>query len=261
MAMTVRPRRSILYMPGSNPRAMEKGKILQADGLILDLEDAVAPDAKAQARTQIGDAIKGGGYGKRELIFRTNGLNTAWGYEDLVFAATSGADAVLLPKVESADLVRQAEQILAASGAPADLKIWCMMETPLAMLNVKEDAGFIAPRAPQGASRGQATPETLERLRRAVEHKGERQPQPAPQPAEPVRTQSRMAGLGRMLERMAGHSDASAPKPAASSISERVNERVAVRARQQETDFDDLASPDAAQDNVEIPAFLRRQAN
>lgn len=141
MAMTVRPRRSVLYMPGSNPRAMEKGKTLQADGLILDLEDAVAPDAKAQARTQIGDAIKGGGYGKRELIVRTNGLNTAWGYEDLVFAATSGADAVLLPKVESADLVRQAEQILVASGAPADLKIWCMMETPLAMLNAKEIAG------------------------------------------------------------------------------------------------------------------------
>ena len=141
MAMTVRPRRSVLYMPGSNPRAMEKGKTLQADGLILDLEDAVAPDAKALARTQIGAAIQGGGYGKRELIVRTNGLNTAWGYEDLVFAATSGADAVLLPKVESADMVRQAEQVLVASGAPADLKIWCMMETPLAMLNAKEIAG------------------------------------------------------------------------------------------------------------------------
>ncbi len=144
MAMTVRPRRSVLYMPGSNPRAMEKGKTLQADGLILDLEDAVAPDAKAQARTQIGDAIAGGGYGKRELIVRTNGLNTAWGYEDLVFAAASGADAVLLPKVESADMVRQAEQILVALGAPADLKIWCMMETPLAMLNAKEIAGASA---------------------------------------------------------------------------------------------------------------------
>jgi cell division protein FtsZ len=129
-----------------------------------------------------------------------------------------------------------------------------------AMLNVKEDAGFIAPRAPQGASRGQASPETLERLRRAVEHKGERQQAPAPQPQEPARPQSRMAGLGRMLERMAGHADHSA-KPPAASISERVNERVAVRARQQETDFDDLASPDSAQDNVEIPAFLRRQAN
>jgi cell division protein FtsZ len=127
-------------------------------------------------------------------------------------------------------------------------------------LNVKEDAGFIAPRAPQGASRGQASPETLERLRRAVENKGERQ-QPQPAPQEPVRAQSRMAGLGRMLERMAGHSDQAAPKPAAGSISERVNERVAVRARQQDADFDDLASPDASGDNVEIPAFLRRQAN
>ncbi len=130
------------------------------------------------------------------------------------------------------------------------------------MLNVKEDAGFIAPRAPQGASRGQATPETLERLRRAVEHKGAaQQPQPAPQASEPARAQSRMAGLGRMLERMAGHADGGTPKPPAASISERVNERVAVRARQQDADFDDLASPDAAQDNVEIPAFLRRQAN
>ena len=88
MAMTVRPRRSVLYMPGSNPRAMEKGKALPADGLILDLEDAVAPDAKAEARKQIGAAIAGGGYGRRELIVRTNGLNTPWGYEDLVFAAT-----------------------------------------------------------------------------------------------------------------------------------------------------------------------------
>jgi citrate lyase subunit beta/citryl-CoA lyase len=141
MAMTVRPRRGVLYMPGSNPRAMEKGKTLPADGLILDLEDAVAPDAKAAARGQIGAAIQSGGYGQRELIVRTNGLNTPWGYEDLVFAAKSGADAVLLPKVESADAVRQAEQILVASGAPAGLKIWCMMETPLAMLNVKEIAG------------------------------------------------------------------------------------------------------------------------
>ena len=132
---------------------------------------------------------------------------------------------------------------------------------PAMMLNVKDDAGFIAPRAPQGAApRGQASPETLERLRRAVEHKGERQ-QTAPQPSEPARNQGRMAGLGRMLERMAGHADGAAPKPPASSIAERVNERVAVRARQQETDFDDLASPDAAGDNVEIPAFLRRQAN
>jgi citrate lyase subunit beta/citryl-CoA lyase len=139
--MTVRPRRSILYMPGSNPRAMEKGKTLPADGLILDLEDAVAPDAKIQAREQVAAAIQGGGYGRRELILRVNALNTAWGYADLVAAATSGADAVLLPKVESADAVRQAEAVLVAAGAPADQKIWCMMETPMGILNVREIAG------------------------------------------------------------------------------------------------------------------------
>jgi citrate lyase subunit beta / citryl-CoA lyase len=141
MAMTVRPRRSILYMPGSNPRAMEKGKTLPADGLILDLEDAVAPDAKIQAREQVAAAIQGGGYGRRELILRVNALNTAWGYADLVAAATSGAHAVLLPKVESADAVRQAEAVLVAAGAPAEQKIWCMMETPMGILNVREIAG------------------------------------------------------------------------------------------------------------------------
>jgi citrate lyase subunit beta / citryl-CoA lyase len=141
MAMTVRPRRSILYMPGSNPRAMEKGKTLPADGLILDLEDAVAPDAKIQAREQVAAAIQGGGYGRRELILRVNALNTAWGYADLVAAATSGAHAVLLPKIESADAVRQAEAVLVAAGAPAEQKIWCMMETPMGILNVREIAG------------------------------------------------------------------------------------------------------------------------
>ncbi|HYD32694.1 MAG TPA: CoA ester lyase [Azospirillaceae bacterium] len=141
MAMTVRPRRSVLYMPGSNPRAMEKGKTLAADGLILDLEDAVAPDAKVEARVQVVAAVKGGGYGPRELFVRVNGLNTPWGYEDLVAAAASGADAVLLPKVESADTVRQTDAILKNAGAPDSLRIWCMMETPMGMLNAKEIAG------------------------------------------------------------------------------------------------------------------------
>lgn len=141
MAQTARPRRSVLYMPGSNARALEKGRSLPADGLILDLEDAVAPDAKPEARTTIREALAGGGYGRRELIVRTNGLNTPWGYEDLAMAAASGADAVLLPKVESADAVRQAEAILRANGAPEDQRIWCMMETPLGMLNAKEIAG------------------------------------------------------------------------------------------------------------------------
>ncbi|CAO3423133.1 HpcH/HpaI aldolase/citrate lyase family protein [Azospirillum doebereinerae] len=141
MAMTIRPRRSVLYMPGSNARALEKGRGLPADGLILDLEDAVAPDAKAPARDTIRGAIAAGGYGGRELIVRTNGLNSPWGYDDLRMVATSGADAVLLPKVESADGVRQAEAVLRAAGAPETLRIWCMMETPLGVLNAKEIAG------------------------------------------------------------------------------------------------------------------------
>jgi citrate lyase subunit beta/citryl-CoA lyase len=141
MATTVRPRRSVLYMPGSNARALEKGRGLPADGLILDLEDAVAPDAKAMARDTIAAALAAGGYGGRELIVRVNGLNTPWGYDDLRMAAASGADAVLLPKVESADAVRQAEAVLRAAGAPAEQTIWCMMETPLGILNAKEIAG------------------------------------------------------------------------------------------------------------------------
>ncbi|CAO3406123.1 HpcH/HpaI aldolase/citrate lyase family protein [Azospirillum largimobile] len=141
MATTVRPRRSVLYMPGSNARALEKGRSLPADGLILDLEDAVAPDAKAPARDTIAQALAAGGYGGRELIVRVNGLNTPWGYDDLRMAAASGADAVLLPKVESADAVRQAEAVLRAAGAPAGQTIWCMMETPLGILNAKEIAG------------------------------------------------------------------------------------------------------------------------
>ncbi|MEI6984676.1 MAG: CoA ester lyase [Rhodospirillaceae bacterium] len=141
MAYTIRPRRSVLYMPGSNPRAMEKGKGLAADGIILDLEDAVAPDAKIEARRQVISAIRGGGYGRRELFLRTNGLNTPWGYDDIISAATSGADAVLLPKVDSADTVRQVDTILRGAGAPSTLAIWCMLETPMGVLNAKEIAG------------------------------------------------------------------------------------------------------------------------
>lgn len=145
MSKTARPRRSVLYMPGSNARALEKGRALAADGLILDLEDAVAPDAKESARGQIRAAVKAGGYGRRELIVRTNGLTTPWGRDDVAAAATFGADAILLPKVESADTVRQAEAIMDANGAPKSLSIWCMMETPLGMLHAEEIA-FASPR-------------------------------------------------------------------------------------------------------------------
>jgi citrate lyase subunit beta/citryl-CoA lyase len=140
MTMRVRPRRSVLYMPGSNARALEKAKELQADGLILDLEDAVAPDAKAAARDQVCAAARGGGYGGRETLIRVNDLATPWGHADLAEAAAAGADGVLLPKVESADAVRKAEAVLDQAGAPAELALWCMMETPRAMLRAEEIA-------------------------------------------------------------------------------------------------------------------------
>ena len=134
MPKTARPRRSVLYMPGSNLRALEKAKSLAADGLILDLEDACAPDAKEQARTQVCQMVAAGGYGLREIIIRVNGLATPWGYADIAAASRSGADAILLPKVESADAIRHMEQIMRACGAPESMAIWAMMETPRSVL-------------------------------------------------------------------------------------------------------------------------------
>jgi len=132
-----RPRRSVLYMPGSNARALEKGRTLDADGLILDLEDAVSPAQKAEARTQVVAALTEGGYGHREILLRVNGLETAWGEDDLRAAATAGAHGVLLPKVESAETVLRAQQVLEGAGAPADLELWCMMETPRGILRAE----------------------------------------------------------------------------------------------------------------------------
>ena len=140
MSTNDRPRRSVLYMPGANARALDKSRALPADALIFDLEDAVAPDAKENARTQVIQAVETGGYSKREIFIRTNGLNTPWGYDDLVAAAKAGPDAVLLPKVESAETVRQAESVLLSHGAPPEMAIWCMMETPRAMLHAEEIA-------------------------------------------------------------------------------------------------------------------------
>ena len=140
MPASARPRRSVLYMPGSNPRALEKGRTLSADVLILDLEDAVAPDAKAAARTNIAAALAEGGYGKREILVRVNALDAPWGREDLSDLASCGADGILLPKVESADAVRKALSILDAAGGPADLAIWCMIETPMGVLHAEEIA-------------------------------------------------------------------------------------------------------------------------
>lgn len=141
MAASIRPRRSVLYMPGSNPRALEKGRSLPADGLILDLEDAVAPDAKRDGRAAVAAALEAKAeYGNRELIVRVNGLDTPWGHSDLTAMAKAGADAILLPKVDSSDTVRRALHVLELAGAPDGLGIWCMMETPRGILHAEEIA-------------------------------------------------------------------------------------------------------------------------
>ncbi len=136
----VRPRRSVLYMPGSNARALEKAKSLAADGLIFDLEDAVAPAAKDEARERVARAVREGGYGGREIIVRVNALDTEWAVNDLAVAAASGPDAILLPKVNGAAPVNQALTILDEADGPSQPALWCMMETPLAMLHAEEIA-------------------------------------------------------------------------------------------------------------------------
>jgi citrate lyase subunit beta/citryl-CoA lyase len=133
-------RRSLLFMPGANPRALEKARVLPADGLIFDLEDAVAPAAKEGARAAVAAALAVGGYGARELVLRVNALDTPWGHADLAAAATMPLDAVLLPKVENADRVRLALSLLDALGAPPELALWCMLETPLGILEAREIA-------------------------------------------------------------------------------------------------------------------------
>jgi citrate lyase subunit beta/citryl-CoA lyase len=157
-------------MPGSNPRALDKARTLAADGLILDLEDAVAPDAKEEARRQVVEALKAGGYGGRELLVRVNGLATPWGQADIAAAARSGADAILIPKVESADMVRQVEAAMVAAGAPADMAIWCMLETPRGVLR----AGEIADATPRLAGFVMGTSDLAKDLHCA--HTRERQP-------------------------------------------------------------------------------------
>lgn len=145
MQENTQPYRSVLYMPGSRPRALEKAKGLPADALILDLEDAVAPGEKPNARDLVGAAVEAGGYGARRLLIRVNGLDTEWGAADIARASKAGPHAILIPKVESqADVVTIAE-MMAAEGAPEQTRIWAMMETPRAMLN----AGAIAAAHPR----------------------------------------------------------------------------------------------------------------
>lgn len=135
----LRPRRSMLYMPGSNRRALEKARSLPADGLILDLEDAVAPDAKETARRQITEALRDGGYGDREVLVRINGLESEWGADDLAAIANTTADGIVLPKTETPDMVRAVAAELKSHGA-GGLAVWCMMETPGGILRAADIA-------------------------------------------------------------------------------------------------------------------------
>ncbi len=135
-----RPRRSCLYMPGANPRALEKAKSLSADMLILDLEDAVAPEAKADARQVILDAVNERAYGGREVVIRINGLDTQWGLDDLKMAVSARPDGILVPKVISGEQVLEIDQALSDAGAPSDLGLWVMIEMPLAILNIQDIA-------------------------------------------------------------------------------------------------------------------------
>ena len=140
--MTIRPRRSLLYMPGSNARALDKARSLPADGLILDMEDAVAPDAKQLAREQIVAALDEGGYGHREIMVRINALSTPWGADDItaVCAAGNPADAMLIPKVSTAADVVEAITAFENAGCAASVDFWIMAETPLCILNIAEVA-------------------------------------------------------------------------------------------------------------------------
>ncbi|MBN9446061.1 MAG: CoA ester lyase [Bosea sp.] len=136
----IRPRRSVLYMPGSNARALEKAREIAADALILDLEDAVAPEAKDLARTQVCDAVKAGGYGRRELVIRTNGLDTPWFDADLAAATEAAPDAILIPKVASPETLVEIGQRLVGLWAKPETQIWAMIETPLAILDCERIA-------------------------------------------------------------------------------------------------------------------------
>ncbi len=140
--MIIRPRRSVLYVPGSNPRAIAKSRTLDADAVILDLEDAVSPDDKVAARHTVGLALAQGGFGRRECVIRVNGQDTPWGRDDLLAAARAGPDGVLIPKVSRPADIVAATGILAEAGAPERVRLWAMVETPASVLAVAEIAAL-----------------------------------------------------------------------------------------------------------------------
>ncbi|MGD9979007.1 MAG: CoA ester lyase [Hyphomonadaceae bacterium] len=136
--MSARPRRSCLYMPGANAKALEKAKTLAADVLLLDLEDSVAPEAKDVAREQVCAAVKAGGYGKREVIVRVNALLTPWWRDDIVAAGAACPDGMLAPKVETAAQVGDLDRAMTEAGFAEGASLWIMIETPRAILNLAE---------------------------------------------------------------------------------------------------------------------------
>jgi len=136
----LRPRRSVLYMPGANERALDKAKTLPADALILDLEDAVAPDAKVEARARVCAAAASDAYGRKEITIRANGLDTPWHADDVRAIAEAGPAGIVVPKINSAVDVAAVETALEAAGAPDRTRIWAMLETPIAMLHAEEIA-------------------------------------------------------------------------------------------------------------------------
>jgi citrate lyase subunit beta/citryl-CoA lyase len=138
--MTVRPRRSVLYMPGTNARAIEKARTLPCDGIIIDLEDAVAPDAKEAARAQVAEAVKAGGFGHREVFVRINGVDTQWTAGDLEAVAAAVPDAILVPKVTTGEQLEQLGARLLSLHVDRRIRVWAMIETPVAILNLREIA-------------------------------------------------------------------------------------------------------------------------
>lgn len=137
----IRPHRSCLYLPGANPRALEKARSLAADALIFDLEDAVSPDAKADARAAVSEALAAGGYGPSRCVVRVNGLDTEWGLDDLAAAVSAAPDAILAPKVIDGSDIDRLDDALSRLGAPETLALWVMVETPRALLNLQDIAG------------------------------------------------------------------------------------------------------------------------
>jgi citrate lyase subunit beta/citryl-CoA lyase len=133
--MTIRPRRSVLYMPGSNARAIEKARTLAVDAVILDLEDSVAPQSKPAARQHVADAVKAGGFGPREVVVRINGLDTEWWLDDIDAITHAKPDAILVPKVSSPKRFDDVIERLITVHSGHELRVWAMMETPLAMLH------------------------------------------------------------------------------------------------------------------------------